>query len=835
MRRLRGWIMRFAGLFDKRRKDRELQDEMESHIQMHTEDNLQSGMTPEEARRQAMIKFGGMESTKEAFREQRGVRWLENLVQDVRFGARQLRKNPGFTSVAVLTLALGIGANTAIFSVVNGDRPETVPALRIGEGMFQLLGVPPLIGRTFQSDDFQSSKDHVVVLSHRLWQRRFGGNPSVVGQSLALNGESYVVVGVMPPQFQFAPFWATKAEFWAPLDLTARATQRDGRSLRVFARLSPGVTRSHAQAEMDIIWRQLENAYPETNSGRTVQVDALLEKVVGDIRPALLLLAGAVAFVLLIACANVANLLLVRGASRQKEFAVRTALGASHWRTIRQLLTESVTLSTIGGVLGLLLGLWGVGILKQMLAVQAAGSGNAIPRMTNITVDSNALLFTFVVALLTGLIFGLAPALRGAAPDLHGALKTSGRGATEGRGGRRLRSVLVVTEIALALVTLVGGGLMLRSFAELEAVDSGFASNKVLSFTVSLHGQADLIAAKREAFYEQLLQKISALPSVTSASAVNHLPLAGDIWDRGISIEGRPAHKPNEGIDAVYRVCRPGYFQTMGIVLEHGRDFTEQDGPDTPGAVVINEQLAHERWPGDDPVGKRITFDDKDVAAKWLTVVGVIRNVKQRWSDDVRDEIYLPFQQSPWLSDPAGRYSSMTLVIHASTNPLGLSDAARNAVQSLNPNVPVSSLTTLEQVVSDAVWQPRFNLVLISLFAVLALTLAAVGIYGVMAYTVTQRTHEIGIRMALGAQNGDVLKLVLGQGMRLAVLGTALGIGGAFGLTRLMTSLLYQVKPGDPITFTCVPALLTVVTLTACWLPARRAAKVDPIVALRYD
>jgi putative ABC transport system permease protein len=499
------------------------------------------------------------------------------------------------------------------------------------------------------------------------------------------------------------------------------------------------------------------------------------------------------------------------------------------------LLTESVLLSIIGGVLGLLLGLWGVGILKQMLAVQAAGSGNALPRMTNINADSNALLFTFAVALLTGLVFGLAPALRGAGPELHEALKESGRGSTEGRSGHKLRNVLVVTEIALALVTLVGAGLMLRSFAKLEAVDSGFASNRVLSFTVSLHGQGELMGAKREAFYQQLLQKISALRGVLSASAVNHLPLAGDVWDRGISIEGRPAPKPNEGIDAVYRVCRPGYFQTMGIMLERGRDFIEPDRSNAPGVVVINEQLAREGWPGEDPVGKRITFDDKDVAPKWLTVVGVIRNVKQRWSDDVRAEIYLPFQQSPWLSDPAGHYSSMTLVIQTSINPLGISDAARNAVQSENPNVPVSSLTTLEQVVSDAVWQPRFNLVLISLFAVLALTLAAVGIYGVMAYTVTQRTHEIGIRMALGARNGDVLRLVLRQGMRLAALGAALGVAGAFGLARLMTSLLYQVEPGDPITFICVSALLTMVTLIACWLPARRAAKVDPMVALRNE
>jgi predicted permease len=880
----------FRALFQKKKLDAEMDEEMRAHVEMKTLANIAAGMAAQEAHHAALRQFGRAESIKETCREQRGVSWLENIVHDLRYGARQLRKNPGFTAVAVLTLALGIGANTAIFSVVHavllkplayqeperlvtillegrnpvspadfldwraqsrsftgmaaaefwggtltgGDRPESVRALRVGEGMFQLLGVPPLIGRTFQSDDFQAGRDHVVVLSHRLWQRRFGGNPSIVGQLLVLSGESYLVVGVMPPQFQFAPFWATKSEFWAPLDLTARATQRDSHSLRVFARLKPGVPRAQAQAEMNAIWRRLAQAYPDSDSGRSVQVDTLMEKVVGDVRPALLMLVGAVVFVLLIACANVANLLLVRGASRQKELAIRAALGAGRWRTIRQLLTESVLLSVLGGGLGLLLGVGGVGVLKRMLTVQAASF--RMPRAADITMDATALLFTLGVALLTGLVFGLAPALQAAAPDLHGGLKRSGRGATEGRGGHRLRSALVITEIALALVTLAGAGLMLRSFARLEAVDSGFVSDKVLSFVVSLHGEADLVAAKREAFYRQLLEKISALPGVTSAGAINHLPLAGDLWDRWLHVEGRPSDKPSDGFGAIYRVCRPGYFQTMGIPLIRGRDFTDQDKLNAPGVVVINEQLARDQWPGEDPVGRRITFEDTGTNAMWFTIVGVVKNVKQgNWSEDVHNEIYLPFQHSPFLSDPAGQFSSMTLVVRTSTNPLGVLNAARNAVWSLNGNVPVSSVTTLEQVVSDAVWQPRFNLMLITLFAVLALTLACVGIYGVMAYTVTQRTQEIGIRMALGAGNGDVLKLVLGHGIKLALLGAALGLTGAFGLTRLMTSLLYQVKPGDPVTFVCVPALLLLVTLFACWLPARRAAKTDPLVALRRE
>jgi putative ABC transport system permease protein len=811
---------------------------------------------------------------------------------DLRFAIRQLLRNPGFTAVAVLTLGLGIGANTAIFSVVHAvllkplgyhdpehlvtilhegrnpiaaanfldlrdqsqsfegmaaaeawsgtltgaNQPETIPALRLGDGLFDLLGVQPLLGRTFRSDDFQPGNNHVLVLSYALWQRRFGANPNVIGKSIVLNAESYLMLGVMPEGFQFAPFWATTAEMWAPLDLTPRATQRDGNSLRVFARLRPGVAQSQAQAEMDAIWQRLAQAYPETNTGRTLRVDTLLKKVVGDVRPALLMIVGAVAFVLLIACANVANLLLVRGAARHKEMAIRAALGAGRWRAIRQLLTESALLSVLGAAFGLVVGFWGVRVLKALLGIQAVSSRFRMPRLTEIKVDPPTLVFTLGVALLTGLLFGLAPALQAAAPDLHAALKKGGRGATEGRGGQRLRAGLVVAEIALALITLVGAGLMLHSFALLQTVDAGFTRTNALSFIVSLQGESELLGAKREGFYEELFHRLSAIPGVVSASAVNHLPLIGDLWDRGLSIEGRPQAKPGEGVGAIYRVCRPGYFQTMGIALARGRDFNQQDSADTPGVVVINEHLAREQWPSKDPVGKRITFDDRDIKPKWFTIVGVVKNVKQHgWSEAAENEVYLPFQQSPFLSNPAGHYSSMSVVIRTSTNPIKLLDAARSAVWSVNGNVPISSAITLERVVSDAVSQPRFNFILVGLFAVLALTLAAVGIYGVMAYTVARRTQEIGIRVALGAARGDVLKLMLGHGMRLARLGTAFGLLGAFGLTRFMTSLLYEVKPTDPMTFVCISVLLTSVTLLACWLPARRAAKLDPLVALRYE
>ncbi len=870
----------------------EIDNESRSQIKHPAKGNIDAGGRPDEVGQKVSKRLGNFPFLREICRGVHRVTFGETFFQDLRYGARQLMRNPGFAAAAILTLALGIGANTAIFSVVRGvllkplaysdpdrivvmlmegrnpvspadfldwraqsrsfsgmaaaemwngnltggERPESVPGLRIGEGMFELLGVPPLIGRTFQSDDFVAGKDRVVVLGHRLWQRQFGGDSNVVGRSFALNGESYQVVGVMPPSFQFAPFWATRTEMWAPLELASRAPERDSHSLRVFARLKPGVARAQAQAEMDTIWTRLAQAYPDSDSGRTLKVDALMDKVVGDVRPALLVLGGAVAFVLLIACANVANLLLVRGASRQKEMAVRAALGAGRWRMARQLLAESLLLSTAGAGLGLALSFCGIGLLRAMLEPHSGADRLRMPRLAEITWDTPTVVFALATGLLTGLVFGLAPALQAAVPESFGDMKRAGRGMTDGREGRRLRGALVVVEIAMALVTLAGAGLMLHSFARLETLDSGFAAGKVLSFTVSLQGQPGMVAAKREVFYEQLLREIAAMPGVRSASAINHLPLAGDLWDRWLHVEGRPVVKPSDGFGATYRVCRPGYFETMGIPLLRGRSFTDMDRSDAPGVVMINERLARDQWPGEDPVGRQVTFDDGGASSKWFTVVGVIKNVKQGdWSAADANEIYLPFQQSPFLTDPAGHFSAMTLVIRTSTDPMALLNPARNAVWSLNRGAPVSNVTTLERVLSDAVSRPRFNLILISLFAGLALVLAAIGIYGVMAYTVAQRAQEMGIRMALGAERRDVLGLVLGRGMKLALAGAALGLAGGLALTRLMSSLLYEVTPGDPLSFAGAAALLGLVTLFACWLPARRAANTDPIVALRAE
>ncbi|HVG21687.1 MAG TPA: ABC transporter permease, partial [Blastocatellia bacterium] len=788
---------------------------------------------------------------------------MDTVVQDLRYGVRTLLKNRAFTAVALLALALGIGANTAIFSVVNAvllrplpyaepdrimtvlyerrvpvapadfldwkeqnqvfeniaaaqywqpnltgkDRPEQLWALHLTADMFTLLGVKPALGRTFLPDEGRPGNQHVVVLSHRLWQRRFGGDAAIVGQTITLDGEGYAVIGVMPPGFRFAPFWATRAELWAPLNLAPRASDRRGSSLRVFAKLKPGVTREQAQAEMAAINQRVEQQYPDSKKALRLSVDPLHEMVVGNIRPALIILLGAVSFVLLISCANVANLLMARATARQKEVAVRMALGATRSRLIRQLLTESLLLSLSGGVLGLLLALWGVP------ALVALGPDN-LPRADAIGLDSSVLCFTLATSLLTGLIFGLAPALQSSRLELNESLKEGGRSSTEGMRRNRVRRSLVVAEVALALVLLIGGGLMIRSFARIQAIDPGFNPRNVLTFVVSLAGSQHSTRQQRLAFFDQLLGRIEALPSVQSASAINHLPLAGDVWQIGYTIEGRPAPPPEERRGAVYRIVWPNYFQTMGATIVRGRDFTDHDTKETTGAVIINESFARRHWPAEEPLGKRITITDGDPDPR--EVVGVVRDLKQSdWTAEPIEEMYLPHLQS---AEP--RY--MTLVVKSASDPAALIAAVQNEVWAIDKNLPVSQVMTMRQAISDSVGQQRFNMSLLGIFAVLALTLAAIGIYGVMSYSVTQRRHEIGIRMALGASQGNVLWMVVKQGMTLAAIGVGLGLAGAFLLTRLMSSLLYGVGATDPLTFFIIPLILTGVALGACFVPARR-------------
>ncbi|HET7553829.1 MAG TPA: ABC transporter permease [Gemmatimonadaceae bacterium] len=809
---------------------------------------------------------------------------LDTIVQDVRYGARTLARTPVFTTAAVLALALGIGANAAIFSVVDAvilrplpyenserlavilhdgdgpvspanladwraqsrsfeslgaaeywtpnmtgaDDPEKLWALHVTPSIFPMLGVAPLVGRTFLAEEGERGAEHEVVLGYSLWQRRFGGDPRVVGESITLDGAQYTVVGVMPRDFKFAPFWATKAELWAPLVVDA-AKGREANSLRVFARLAPGVSLRQAQAEMATITARLEREYPGTNRGITVQ--ALKDKVVGDIRPVLLVELGAVSFVLLIACANVAHMLLARAAARRKELALRTALGASRSRVMRQLLIESLLLALLGGGAGSLLALGGI---RALVALAPAG----IPRIETIGLDARALLFLLVISLLTGLGFGLVPALRASATELTDALKEGGRGSGEGIRRNRFRSVLMASEFALALVLLVGAGLMIRSFIALRAIDPGFDPHNLLTMVVPVAGSREAVPDRRAIFYEELLQRVRAIPGVVSASAINHLPLAGDEWGRTFRVEGHPLEHRGDAPAATYRVVFPGYFGTMDIPLLRGRDIGESDNLGAPAVVVVNEFLASRYWPGEDPIGKRITLDDPELdSVSWVTVVGVVKNaVRGDWAAKEHEEIYLPFlQDRSYLEGSGAHVAYQTLVVRTSGEAAALAPAVRNAVWSLDSNLPVSEVQTMEAVVARSTASPRFNLFLLATFAAVALVLAAVGIYGVVSYSVSRRTHEIGLRMALGAQPGDVLRIVVGQAMALAAIGACVGLVGALALGRFMSSLLYGVQPSDPVTFLAMSAILGAVALAASYIPARRATRVDPLLALRHE
>ena len=809
---------------------------------------------------------------------------METLLQNLRYAIRTLRKSPGFTAVAVITLALGIGANTAIFSVVNAvllrplpykddsrlvvilnqgrnpvapanfidwrnqsqsfsqmgaaeywapnltgtDNPEKLLALHVTPEIFPMLGVQPLLGRAFLSEEQEAGKEHEVVLSYSLWQSHFAGNPEIIGRPVALSGETYTVVGVMPRDFRFAPFWATKAELWAPLALGSRLTDRGGSSLRVFARLKPGVTLPQAQAEMAGITGRLEREFPGTN--QDMQVVSLREKVVGNIRPALLLMLGAVGFVLLIACANVSHMLLARAAARSEEIALRSALGAGRWNVFRQLLTESLALALLGGSAGLVLAVWGVRVL-----VRFAPSG--IPRMETIGVDGYVLLFALGISLLTGLAFGMAPAWRATAVNLSDALKEGKHGPSEGSRRSRLRGLLVGSEFALAVVLLAGAGLMVRSFLALQHVDPGFDPRGVLSMVVSVSGTEQAAAGHTGNFYQAVLQKVSAVPGVQFAGGINHLPLAGDEWGFPFYIQGRPPEPPGKELVATYRVVFPGYFRTMSIPVQRGRDVTAADNLQAPGVVVINNYLARRYWPGEDAIGKRITFDDPAKNPSWLTVVGVVKDTaRSSWVSPPEEEVFLPYLQNrPYLETPSQPFAYMTLVARTTGEPEALAPAIRGAIHSLDKNIPLSEIQTMEQVVAEATGQSRFYLILLGTFATVALVLAGVGIYGVMSYSVSRRIHEIGIRMALGAQARDVLRLVVFQGIFQALAGVAVGLAGALTLSRLMADLLYGTRPNDPATFAAVVLVLSGVAVAASYIPARRATKVDPMVALRYE
>ncbi|HEV2668208.1 MAG TPA: ABC transporter permease, partial [Blastocatellia bacterium] len=802
---------------------------------------------------------------------------IEMLLQDLRYGVRMLMKKPGFTVVAALTLALGIGANTAIFSVVNAVllRPLPYPEARqlalisenfsqsglnrilvsppeyldyrdrsrsfsqvaayrrqpftltgAGEAemlrgtvcstnLFETLGVRPAIGRPFLPGEDRPDRNQIVVLSHGVWQRRFGADPRVVGQKLTLNDNVVEVVGVMPPGFQFPPF----TDLWSPIAFTNEMLgQREGpRNLNVLARLKPESDLPAAQAEMNVLARQLQEQYPEVYPaarGWSVTVTSLREQVVGDVRTALWTLLGAVGFVLLIACANVANLMLARAAARERELAIRAALGAGRARIVRQLLTESLMLALAGGALGLLIAWYGV---EALLALNP----NALPPTATVRIDATALAFTTLVSLLTGVGFGLAPAIGAAKPDLIGVLKESGRGVRSGRYG--LRGGLVVLEIALSRVLVIGAGLLIRSFMQVRAVDPGFAPENVLTMSFSLPQKKYPEKNQVANFYQEVLQRVETAPGVEAAGLIAGLPLSGSTSTWGFTTEAKPQPALEEALEATYRVISSGYFGALKIPLFRGRDFASADNESAPGVVIINETMARRFWPNEDALGKRIKLGSPEPQRAWdglwLTIIGVVGDVRaDGLEDEVRPEMYLSYLQNPWRGLPSRPYMTlvgrtMSLVARGEAEPASLTASLRQAVAAVDKNQPVTVVATLESLLAASLAERRFNLSLLSIFAAVALALAVIGLYGVMSYGVSQRTAEIGLRMALGAQESDVLRLVIGQGMKLALAGVLIGLGGAMALTRWLNTLLFEVSATDPLTFALIALLLTFVAL----------------------
>lgn len=806
---------------------------------------------------------------------------IRDLLQDARYGARMLRKSPGLTSVAVLSLALGIGAISTIFSLINGimlrplpykepDRlvtldennlkhgvtsmsvsyanfvdwreqsnsfediacydtggfalagggsggaePEQLKGAFVNQGLFEILGVAPILGRTFTADEDQPDHDQVVILGYGLWQRRFGGDPGIIGQTLQLNNRSRMVVGIMPKGFQFPEV----AEAWGPLALTPKLYTRTDHGIEAIARLKPGVSIAQAQAEMINVASNIEAQNPVTNEGMSVAVASLRTTLTGDYKTALLILLGVVGFVLLIACVNVANLLLARATSRQKEIAIRAALGANRRRLFRQLLTESLLLGLISGVAGLVLALWGKDLLVSAIPID-------IPFWMKFDLDARVLTFTAACSLLTGFVFGTAPALQASNPDLNETLKEGGRsGSSSGR--YHLRSLLVVAEIALSLVLLVGAGLMIRSFVSLQRVDAGLDPNGVLTMTV-VPGAKYRTPEKRIAFFNQLLERLRAIPGVKSAGTNSGLPLSGNNWGRSLTVEGFPVLSVNDAPMINHCVVSPHYFESMGVPLLKGRDFDEGDSKDSTKVTIVDAGLAQEYWPDQDPIGKRIRFGPPEDNEPWHTIVGIVGNVKHnRLDSTARQSVYLAYPQVP--------VGGSAFAIKVVGRPEAFMSSVRSQVREVDSDLPVNRLMPMTDVISRSVWQPRLYTVLFGIFAAVALILAIVGIYGVMSYAVTQRTREIGLRMALGAQKSDVLKLVAGHGVIVTAAGLGTGLIAAFGLTRLMSTLLFNVTTTDPMTFVAVSFLLALVAMGACLVPARRAAKVDPMVALRYE
>jgi len=899
MRRLRAWFSRLGGVFDKERSERELSAEMESHLAMHVEDNIRAGMSPQQARREAIMKLGGVERTKESYRERRGLPLVESFSQDIRHGFRMLRKSPGFTAVAILTLALGIGANSAIFSIVQGvllaplpysqpDRlvlireynrtlkhpvwvshpdfldwqrgsrsfqqmagqggsddynltspgtPERLEGRTISSGFFSTLGVNLALGHEFSPQEDKHGGAPVIIISDRLWRERFHGSADALGKSVALDEVDYTIVGVAPAGFWFGD----NADFYIPVGQGNPLLLEDRTIPRIvcIARLKPEVTIAQAQSELDAVQENLDRLYPAADRGLATHVAQLKQEIVGDTGGMLLLLLGAVGIVLLIACANVANLLLARSAARTREFAIRSALGASRARIVRQLLTESVLLSLAGGGLGLLAARW------SLSAVLAAAPGELLRRSANISVNVSVLFFAFCASVAVGILFGLAPALKSSKADLQTSLKAGGRGFTSSH--HRAQSSLVIVQMALTLVLLAGAGLLFRTIHHLWEVNPGFDPHNVITFKVGLSPSLAKTPSSKQLAYKQLIERIRQIPGVQAADLTVLVPLSQEVNSGPFLVGTQESASIPEAPRALFYWTGPDYLRVMGIRLLRGRYLTTDDTTNSPPVAVIDSALARTYFPGKDPIGQILTIPH------WrpVQIVGVVGHV-QHWdlgnlenpesttvgaNRFIQNQIYASLYQ---LSDEwiANFYDGITVTVRTPLDNAAVLPAIEAVVYGTGGDQPVYSVRTMQQLVSESMSSQRFPMTLLGAFAGLALLLASVGIYGVISFSVAQRVNEIGIRMALGAEKRNIFRMVVGHGLRLALAGLAIGAAAALILARLLSSfshLLYGVGASDPLTFATVSLGLTAVAVLACYLPARRATNVDPMAALRYE
>jgi len=858
----------------RKRMLEQLDEDIREHLDRETQDNIDRGMSPEEARYAALRKFGNVTRVKEETRAVWGSVWLEQLLQDIHLGFRMLHKSPGFTAVAILTLALGIGANTAIFSVINGvllsplpyKNPEQLVVIKehdslpnvvdiqrqtrafsqggginvakmdyigatepvqvrvglIDAGFLETLGVQPMLGRIISSGEDVQGGPRLAMVSNHFWQNYLSGDPHAVGNTIQLGGNAYTVIGIMPASF--APP-AEHADVFVSLMVRdpGAGAERDLHFMHTYWRLKASVTLAQAQADMAALDRRLAEQYPAEEKERKSQLVPLHEWLIGDVRSALLVLFGAVGLVLLIACANFASLLMVRAIAGRQELVIRAALGAGRGRLIRKTLTESVLLSVLGGAAGLLFAQWGTTMLVAMRPENLA-------RLSGIHMDTRVLLFVLVISVLTGIVFGMAPIWIAAGADVAEVLKESGRSTTPSKMGHRIREILVISELAVALVLLVGAGLLIKGFSRLRSMNPGFNSANIMTMYLQLPTTRYGEIPKQTQFRRELLTRLNSLPGV-QAAMVTDIPLGGNYVGHRFVIDGRPPVALGGEPEAQTLSVMGTYFHVMQIPLRAGRDFTPLDREGQPPVAIVNEEMVREFFPHENPIGLRLRWAGDTGLPRWMTVIGVVGDVKHSGLNQPTDPaLYTPFSQS----DEAWR-SFMTLAIRARDTSHGLVEEVKRQIWSLDGQIPVGDVHAMDELIAVSLAQQRFNMLLLGLFAVLALILAAVGVYGAMAYAASQRTHEIGIRTALGAQRRDVLRLVMKDGAKIALFGIASGIAGALALTHLMASLLFEVKPTDPATFAGVAILLALVALAACYIPARRAMRVDPMVALRYE